>query len=271
MSKTHQFVGVVAWLLVGCMGFSGCNNASNSTSSTKDAKKVAANSAADQTGASKAATTSSADSSEKSADDSANDAADGGKKVAKPMPRPKGRRVAVVKAPAAAGQVDPAELIMPKVMLSETESATCLVNVGDAMPDVELPDLDGQPQALSKLRGEKLTVVAFWTAGHPYAVEELADLGPAVSDQFDDQGVAVVGINEKNSPAEVQQVVDRVGASFPILIDKDGVAWSKVAAKKLPRTYLLDADGKILWFDMEYSRSTRRDLLRAIRFQLSQK
>jgi hypothetical protein len=32
----------------------------------------------------------------------------------------------------------------------------------------------------------------------------------------------------------------------------------------MPRTYLLDPTGKILWFDVEYSRSTRRDLSEAL-------
>jgi hypothetical protein len=36
----------------------------------------------------------------------------------------------------------------------------------------------------------------------------------------------------------------------------------------LPRTYLLDSSGKILWFDLEYSRSTRRELNQAIRYVL---
>ncbi len=39
----------------------------------------------------------------------------------------------------------------------------------------------------------------------------------------------------------------------------------------MPRTYLVDSQGKILWFDMEYSRSTRRDLRDAIRVVLNTK
>jgi len=52
------------------------------------------------------------------------------------------------------------------------------------------------------------------------------------------------------------------------LLDADGSAMAKVGLEKLPRTYLLDAQGKILWFDIEYSRSTRRELLEAVRFVL---
>jgi hypothetical protein len=35
--------------------------------------------------------------------------------------------------------------------------------------------------------------------------------------------------------------------------------------------YLLDPAGKVLWFDIEYSTGSRRDLERAIRFVLGEK
>jgi hypothetical protein len=47
-------------------------------------------------------------------------------------------------------------------------------------------------------------------------------------------------------------------------MDPKNEYFAKVAREKVLRTYLLDADGKILWFDVEYSRSTHRDLLQGI-------
>jgi hypothetical protein len=41
-----------------------------------------------------------------------------------------------------------------------------------------------------------------------------------------------------------------------------------VATEHLPRTYLLDAEGRILWFDLEYSRATARELINALHFFL---
>jgi peroxiredoxin len=172
--------------------------------------------------------------------------------------------------PTFADQLDPAELIMPKVQLTERHAETCLAKVGDVMPDLRLPDLKGQEQSLSKLLGSKLTVVLFWRSGHPYDVEELADLGPDVSVPYAAQGVRVVAINEEDPPDRVREIVQRVGADFPVLLDSEGKGLAQVASQKLPRTYLLDPSGKIVWFDIEYSRSTRRDLMRAIRFTLSE-
>jgi hypothetical protein len=49
------------------------------------------------------------------------------------------------------------------------------------------------------------------------------------------------------------------------LLDAEGRAFAEVGSEKLPRTYLVDAQGKILWFDIEYSLSTRRELHQALR------
>jgi len=39
----------------------------------------------------------------------------------------------------------------------------------------------------------------------------------------------------------------------------------------MPRTFLLDANGKVLWFDVEYSRAARRDLIVSIKAVLGER
>jgi hypothetical protein len=70
----------------------------------------------------------------------------------------------------------------------------------------------------------------------------------------------------------VHEVVRTGAVKYPVVLDSDGTALALVAADKprlMPRTFLLDKTGKILWFDIEYSRTTRRDLHQALRFLLS--
>jgi peroxiredoxin len=177
----------------------------------------------------------------------------------------------VDEAPAAdMGQIDPADLVMPRVLLSHAEAETCLVGVGDLMPAITLPDLAGKEESLAKLLGERLTVVLFWHEVNPYSVAELADLQRDVAARFGKRGVHVVAIDELDKPEQVRQTVQKLGVKFPVLLDADGQALAKLATRHLPRTYLLDASGKIVWLDIEYSRSTWRDLRQSIQFLLSQ-
>ena len=55
---------------------------------------------------------------------------------------------------------------------------------------------------------------------------------------------------------------------FPVLLDPQGAYFAKIAQSKLPRMYLLDSEGKIVWFDLEYSRSSKRELHQIIRLKL---
>lgn len=165
----------------------------------------------------------------------------------------------------------PTELTMPKVFLTQAHADTCLVKVGDAFPELRLANLGGEPQSLDKLRGEKLTVVVFWNGKRPTALDELADLNPCVVQRFPGKGVAVVGVNSGDDPQLASELTKKAEATFVNLSDRDGKALAQVATAKLPRTYLLDASGKVIWFDLEYSRTTRRELVQAIRFQLAKK
>jgi peroxiredoxin len=85
-----------------------------------------------------------------------------------------------------------------------------------------------------------------------------------VIEPFKDKGVAVVGISVNQSPENAAAALEEAEAEFPNLSDANGDALSTVGSEKLPRTYLLDSQGKILWFDIEYSLATRRELQEAL-------
>jgi len=159
---------------------------------------------------------------------------------------------------------------MPEVKMPDKLLQTCLVKVGDAMPEAELADLPGKPHSLRSLAGKNLTVVLFWSSDNMYAVQAVEYVQLDVAEPFGPKGVQLVGINVKDSPDDARKVVEEAGAKYVNLLDPEGAYFAKVATEKLPRVYLLDASGKVLWFDIEYSNTTRRDLERAIKFVLGE-
>jgi peroxiredoxin len=163
---------------------------------------------------------------------------------------------------------------IPKVAMTKELLTTCLVQVGDTMPDAELSDLDGKSQPLAGLRGPKLTVLCFWKSGESLAgelksLEILADLQDLYAADME-KGVRVVGINEGDLPEVVRKRVADAKATFPNLLDPDGAFFDKVATQRLPRVYLLDPEGVILWFDLEFSPTTRRHLKEAVQVALGE-
>ena len=159
---------------------------------------------------------------------------------------------------------------IPPVVMSEQHAVTCLVRVGDTMPDARLTDLSGKEQDLSKLLGDKLTVVFFFSTKDRHSLDQVGDMAVQIASPLAAQGVKVVGICERDKADIVRRECEKQGVSYPVLLDPTGKFYRQLATAHLARTYLLDATGKVLWFDIEYVRATRRDLREALRALLVQ-
>jgi peroxiredoxin len=155
---------------------------------------------------------------------------------------------------------------MPRVLLSKGDEAACKVKVGDAMPAIELPKLgETSKSKLNDLFGKKATVVVFWKGDRRMSQQQLADTRVDVVEPFGKQGVSVVGVAVDESSQDAEATAKKFGATFPSLHDADGKAFALVGQGRFPRTYVLDPSGKIVWFDIEYSPATRRELRQALR------
>lgn len=145
-------------------------------------------------------------------------------------------------------------------MLSAGHAKLCSVQVGEAFPAVNLPKLGGGQTDLASLRGKQATVVLFWHPDRWMARTALIDMQRDVASKFAAEEVAVVGIAVRQPAGAVQSALNDAQAAFPQLIDTDGKAFATVGTYALPRLYVLDPAGKIVWFDIEYSEGTRREL-----------
>ena len=50
--------------------------------------------------------------------------------------------------------------------------------------------------------------------------------------------------------------------------DLEGSVFARFATEMLPRTYVINGDGEVLWMDSEYSRGMRQELRNALAFYL---
>ena len=172
--------------------------------------------------------------------------------------------VASVPAIAQTPPVASAAPAMPSVVLSKQHEALCVVKVDDAFPALELTTLTGAAQSLPELYGKPATVVFFWHGNGWMTRAALRDLGQDIAEPYHKQGVEVVTI-AVNQPADItQSTLDQSASKLTTLLDPEGQAFAQIGSEKLPRVYVLDGAGKIVWFDLEYSHSTRRELKQAV-------
>lgn len=156
---------------------------------------------------------------------------------------------------------------MPKVVLTASMKAECVIGVGDRMPEGPLSDASGKSISLESLRGNNATVVFFFgpaknNEGRALVVSALDDLAAEVAAPWGGKGVTVVAVAVGVAAEEVQALRPKV--NYPVLDDPTSAFFALVAKSQLPRVYLVDGTGHVAWFDIEFSRTTRRDLLRAL-------
>ena len=150
---------------------------------------------------------------------------------------------------------------VPTVLLDAANQAICLVKVGDVFPEGMLIDAAGNPVETKSFLGKNLVVVYFWTAKNPYAVAGLEDIGTLVPKEWTEMGAVRVIRRQRGGYARVgADLTAKTESHVTNLFDPKGALLAKVATEKqLPRTYLIDSSGKIVWFDIEYSSSMKRN------------
>jgi len=168
-----------------------------------------------------------------------------------------------------ASQAEGQSLEIPKVVMAEIDRAKCMLFVGDSVPNGELPEISGGARQMTDLFGKNATVLVFWNSGadryaNLNAVNLLSDMQADIYAKFQEKGITVVGIHVGPSSQEAEKIVQESGARFPILVDGSGDYFRQFSSHQPPCLYLVDHSGKILWLDVEYSRSAREALKRAV-------
>jgi len=115
---------------------------------------------------------------------------------------------------------------------------------GQPAPALELADTEGRVVSLADLRGQ-VVAVNFWASWCPPCRQEIPDLAQIYAahhrECFELLGVA----EESGGRDEVVQAARKLGISYPILLDAERKAGEAFRVPAYPRTYLIDAQGRI--------------------------
>lgn len=122
------------------------------------------------------------------------------------------------------------------------DPTTAAPQVGFLAPDFTLTTLAGETVTLSELRG-KPVVLNFWATWCPPCRAELPHFQAAHEAHGDE--VAILAVDERESPQQVAGFARQLGLTFPIPLDTDGRIGVEYRVRALPTTYFIDADGVI--------------------------
>ena len=158
----------------------------------------------------------------------------------------------------------------PSVDLSEFHKSTCLKSVGEQVGDVTVVDMEGTHHQFLRLLSDRLTVLFFWDEKSATGMEQFRRIPVDILGDFAAHRVKVIAVNVGGEKSRVRELTGDAADKIVSLVDSDGSFYGHFASSLLPRTYVLDQRGTILWFDLEFSLSTSRSLRQVLAYFLAQ-
>lgn len=133
------------------------------------------------------------------------------------------------------------------------------VKIGEELPNVTLPTLEGDSVSLSSFRG-KIVMLAFWASWCPRCMDELTYL-QGISKTSPD--IVVIGINQESQNISrahkdrIRKSLKEAKIDFTILVDENLDAWRTFCINALPTSIILDKKGVVRFAEPNYYWATQ--------------
>lgn len=141
--------------------------------------------------------------------------------------------------------------------------STTLVKVGDTAPDFTVEMFDGSKITLSQLKG-KAVLLNFWATWCPPCREELTHVQSDIIDRFADKPFVFLPISRGETKDEVAAFREKTKYTFPMGLDTSKAIFGLYATNSIPRNFLIDASGKVVFASIGYEPEEFKQLIQAI-------
>ncbi|HSG45825.1 MAG TPA: TlpA disulfide reductase family protein [Anaerolineales bacterium] len=125
---------------------------------------------------------------------------------------------------------------------AQNDLSTVPVRVDFPAPELTLTDLNGETRSLVDYRGQVI-LVNLWATWCPPCKEEMPTL-QAFHDKYNDDGFAVIAINDGDPSPDVLQFVQDYKLTFPVWLDPTYIATEDAfKTLNLPSSFVIDRNG----------------------------
>lgn len=118
------------------------------------------------------------------------------------------------------------------------------IKIGDAAPDFQVTDLEGNIFDLSAHRGSPV-VLRFWSTDCKYCRAD-TPIFNYYFNKYKEKGLIVLYINRGSDEKTVKDFVDDLEIEFPVVLDKDSSISKSYNIRLEPQTIIISPDHHIL-------------------------
>ena len=134
------------------------------------------------------------------------------------------------------------------------KTASTMLPLGTRAPDFSLVNVDGGTVSLRDLEGAPAVLIVFMCNHCPYVVHVAPELARLAAEEYQQRGIAVVGINSndpaqypQDSPEQMVHEVEERGYTFPYLFDETQEVAQAYRAACTPDFFLFDKSQKLVY------------------------
>jgi peroxiredoxin len=144
------------------------------------------------------------------------------------------------------------------------------VRVGQQAPDFEVTTTDGHRFRLGEQRG-KVVLVNFFATWCPPCKAEMPYLQKEIFEKIKGDRFAMISLGREHDNAEVARFKAERRLGFPMAGDPGRRVFALYAEKSIPRTVVVDTDGRMLFQSIGFDEKDSRDMVRLIQTRVGRR
>jgi peroxiredoxin len=138
------------------------------------------------------------------------------------------------------------------IPIGKAEEFVTHTKVGDKSPSFSVTALDGKAFNIDALKG-KVVLVNFWATWCAPCLAEMPRMEKEIWGKYKGPGFEMIAIAREQNIREIKEFKDKHNFSFPMGPDPKREIYAKFANAGIPRNYVIDSNGQIVYQSFGYS------------------
>lgn len=156
-------------------------------------------------------------------------------------------------------------VLLPAALLAQIPEKITYTEVGQTVPDFSFITLDGAEFDTQQLRG-KIILLNFFATWCAPCMKEMPHLEKDIWQKYHkNNNFFLLAVGREHTKEQLRKFNEKKGFTFFIAPDTGRVIYSKFAKQMIPRNYLIDGNGKIVYQAIGYNKDDFQHLKNSVK------